>query len=110
MKLGLDNIAYRVVPEETMPKETSIEDITITPYYSTATQYMYVDHIVAVCKNRVLTHSSCINTHIDEIFDDLKESLYEEIDEIRVYSSYLDEIHRIQKLAEERTGGISDKL
>mgnify|MGYP000393726221 CR=1 FL=1 len=36
----------------------------------------------------------------DFSFDDLKESLYEEIDEI----------HRIQHLAEERSGRISDKL
>lgn len=99
-KLGLDGIACRIIPEETMLKETSIEDITIIPYYSTATQCMYVDHIIAVFKTRILEHSSCIDVHIDEIFDDLKESLYEEIDEI----------HRIQHLAEERAGRISDKL
>lgn len=99
-KLGLDGIACRIIPEETMPKETSIEDITITPYYSTATQYMYVDHIIAVCKARILEHSSCIDVHIDGIFDKLKESLYAEIENIKMYTPAFEELRRIQKLAE----------
>ncbi len=89
MKSGLKHI--KILPDDTI-------------------RYRNVDYMLAEYKARVLTHSSYINTHIDEIFDDLKESLYEEIDEIRVYSSYLDEIHRIQHLAEERAGRISDKL